>query len=81
MEEQNKPIRLMALIGLILQAVCTGITVLSRLFPNAKQRTYPVVMARLNEPRLFSKLFSCEARTIQEAYRISTKPLMMVETV
>jgi hypothetical protein len=38
-------------------------------------------MARLNEPRLFSKLFSCEARTIQEAYRISTKPLMMVETV
>ena len=54
---------------------------LSRLFPNAKQRTYPVVMARLNEPRLFSKLFSCEARTIQEAYRISTKPLMMVETV
>ena len=33
MEEQNKPIRLMALIGLILQAVCTGITVLSRLFP------------------------------------------------
>lgn len=33
MEEQNKPIRLMALIGLILQIICTGITVLSRLFP------------------------------------------------
>ncbi len=33
MEEQNKPIRLMALIGLILRAVCTGITILSRLFP------------------------------------------------
>ena len=54
---------------------------LSRLFPEAKQRTYPVMMARLNDPRLFSKLFSTEVRTIQEAYGLSTRPLFLNEKV
>ena len=54
---------------------------LSRLFPEAKSRTYPSVMARLNDPRLFSKLFNCEVRTIQEAYRVSSRPLLMNESI
>ena len=54
---------------------------LNKLFPKAVPRTYPIVMARLNDPRLFSKLFNTEVRTIQEAYRLSTRPLMMDETV
>ena len=51
------------------------------LFPEAKSRTYPSVMARLNDPRLFSKLFNCEVRTIQEAYRVSSRPLLMNESI
>ena len=38
-------------------------------------------MAKLNDPKLFSRLFGTEARTIQEAYGISRRPLYINEPV
>ncbi|MBQ9327262.1 MAG: GNAT family N-acetyltransferase [Solobacterium sp.] len=54
---------------------------LTRLFPEAERRDYPSVLARLNDAKLFSKLFNTEVRTIQEAYGISTRPLSLNETI
>ncbi|MBR4454827.1 MAG: GNAT family N-acetyltransferase [Solobacterium sp.] len=54
---------------------------LSRLFPDAPYRDYPAVLARLNEPRLFSKLFNREVRTIQEAFQLSSRPLYLNERI
>ncbi len=54
---------------------------LTRLFPEAEHHEYPAMMARLNDPRLFSRLFGAEARTIQEAYQLSSRPLSLNESV
>jgi len=54
---------------------------LAKIFPKAEKKEFPVVMAKLNDPKLFSRLFGTEARTIQEAYGISRRPLYINEPV
>lgn len=54
---------------------------LSKLFPNAERKDYPEVLAKLNEPKLFSRLFNTEVRTVQEAYAMSGKPLYLNEKI
>ena len=59
----------------------SGAENLSKLFPNAERKEFPVMLARLNEPKLFSRLFNKEVRTIQEAYAISGRPLYINEKI
>jgi len=54
---------------------------LTKLFPKAEKRDYPAIMARLNDPRLFSRLYNKEVRTVQEAYQTSFRPLMLNEMI
>lgn len=54
---------------------------LNKLFPEAERRDFPVMLARLNEPKLFSRLFNTEVRTVQEAFATGTRPLYMNEKV
>ena len=48
---------------------------LTKLFPEAKVRTYSSTMARLNDARLFNK----KVTTVEEAYAISQRPLNLNE--
>ena len=52
---------------------------LTKLFPEAKVRTYSSTMARLNDARLFSRLFNKKVTTVEEAYAISQRPLNLNE--
>lgn len=52
---------------------------LSVLFPNATLNVHDVLMARLNNPELFSRLFNKNIHNIVEAYSLSNKPLYLNE--
>ena len=52
---------------------------LAKLFPEAKVRIYGSTMVRLNDARLFSRLFSKRVTTVEEAFAISQKPLYLNE--
>ena len=52
---------------------------LSKLFPDAKKETYGSTMARLNDAKLFGRLFSRNVSTVHDAFAISTKPLNLNE--
>ena len=52
---------------------------LTKLFPNAKVRTYDSVMARINDGNLFMRLFSRRIATVEDAFAISKKPLNLNE--
>jgi len=54
---------------------------LLRLFPNAVKVSYPSVLARLNDPALFSRLFNTEVSDIKAAYAISQLPLNLNERI
>ena len=52
---------------------------LAKLFPEAKVKIYGSTMVRLNDARLFSRLFSKRVTTVEEAFAISQKPLYLNE--
>ena len=52
---------------------------LGKLFPNAKKQTYGSTMARLNDAKLFGRLFSRKVSTVFDAFAISNKPLNLNE--
>ncbi len=52
---------------------------LSKVFPYAKKMTYDSTMVRLNDSKLFSKVFRTKVDTVQEAFRLSRKPLNLNE--
>lgn len=52
---------------------------LSKVFPEALKKSYPSTMARLNDPKLFTKLFRKKIDTIEEAFAISHRPLNLNE--
>ncbi len=54
---------------------------LSRLFPDCRKETFPAVLAKLNDPSLFSRLFNTEIQTVQEAFAISQHPLYLNERI
>lgn len=52
---------------------------LAKLFPEAKVRVYGSTMARLNDAKLFSRLYSRRVNSVEEAFAISQKPLYLNE--
>ena len=52
---------------------------LSRLFPNAPVTTFPVMMARLNDSELFSRLLNARAADAEGAFALSEKPVNLNE--
>lgn len=52
---------------------------LSLVFPNAPTKTYPSTMVRLNDAKLFSKVFRSNVNTIKDAYALSSKPINLNE--
>ena len=65
----------------VLNVHVTAAENLAKIFPNAEKKEYPAVLAKINDPKLFSRLFNAEVRTIQEAYGISCRPLYLNERV
>ena len=53
---------------------------LSIVFPEAKMKTYPSTMVRLNNPRLFSRLFNKKVGNVKEAFAIGYRPLNLNES-
>ena len=54
---------------------------LSRLFAESQKRSFPSVLARLNDAALFSRLFSCEVSDVKSAFAISQQPLYLSEKI
>ncbi len=52
---------------------------LSKVFPDAPKKTFASTMVRLNDPKLFSKVFRKKVETVKEAYSLSRKPLNLNE--
>ncbi len=52
---------------------------LSKVFPYAKKKVFDSTMVRLNDPKLFSKVFRTKVDTVQEAFQLSRKPLNLNE--
>ncbi len=52
---------------------------LSKVFPYAKKKVFDSTMGRLNDPKLFSKVFRTKVDTVQEAFQLSRKPLNLNE--
>ena len=52
---------------------------LSRLFSESRKRTFPSMLARLNDAPLFSRLFSTEVSDVKSAFAISQQPLSLSE--
>lgn len=52
---------------------------LHQVFPNAPTKTFPSTLVRLNDAKLFSKVFRTKVNTIQEAFALSVKPLNLNE--
>ena len=52
---------------------------LSKVFPEALKKSYPSAMVRLNDSKLFTKLFRKKIDTIEEAFAISHRPLNLNE--
>ncbi len=52
---------------------------LSKVFPYAKKKVFDSTMVRLNDPKLFSKVFRTKVDTVQEAFQLSKKPLNLNE--
>ena len=52
---------------------------LSKVFPDAKKSVYDSTMVRLNDAKLFSKVFRAQVNTVQEAFHLSRKPLNLNE--
>ncbi len=52
---------------------------LSKVFPYAKKKAFDSTMVRLNDPKLFSKVFRTKVDTVQEAFQLSRKPLNLNE--
>ena len=65
----------------VLNVHVTAAENLAKIFPNVEKKEYPAVLAKINDPKLFSRLFNAEVRTIQEAYGISCRPLYLNERV
>lgn len=52
---------------------------LSKVFPYAKKKVFDSTMVRLNDSKLFSKVFRTKVDTVQEAFQLSRKPLNLNE--
>lgn len=52
---------------------------LSLIFPDALKKEYPSTMVRLNDAKLFSKVFRKKVNTVEEAFALSHKPLNLNE--
>lgn len=52
---------------------------LSKVFPYAKKKVFDSTMVRLNDSKLFSKVFRTKVETVQEAFQLSRKPLNLNE--
>lgn len=51
----------------------------SKVFPEAKIRSYDSTMVRLNDAKLFSRIFNTKVNSVQEAFALSNKPLNLNE--
>lgn len=52
---------------------------LERIYEGIESEVYPAVFARINDTRLFSRLFRKNVETVEEAFGISEKPLNLNE--
>ena len=53
---------------------------LAVVFPDSKYEDYGSTMVKLNDARLFSKVFNRKVKTVEEAYGLSSKPLNLNES-
>ena len=51
----------------------------SKVFPEAKVKTFDSTMVRLNDAKLFSRIFNTKVNSVQEAFALSNKPLNLNE--
>ena len=52
---------------------------LEKLFPLCIPKKQPYMMARINHPALFSKLYNHKIHSLREAFALSKKPLWIHE--
>lgn len=52
---------------------------LLKIFPDALQKTYDSTMVKLNDAKLFSKVFRHKVETVEEAFSLSCRPLNLNE--
>lgn len=50
-----------------------------RIFPEAPKKTFASTMVKLNDPKLFSKVYRNKVSTIEEAFALTSKPLNLNE--